>query len=146
MKKLVFGLIATVILSSFSFAQTAKFGIGTTWEIGRKSRNCDGFGICRLKEVVIHIGETGADDPGKTNFHSDVYINPKTGLLDIKIDDFNMNKIKAYFGDNLLILEEDCVIDDQNLLDSLSVKGYTLKKGIYKFVLNKETSLYETSL
>lgn len=146
MKNLLFSLIAILTLSNVSFGQTSKFGIGTTWAIGRKSKNCDGLGICKLTHVTIHIGDDGSDDSGKGIFHSDVLINPKTGLLDLKIDDFNMNKIKSVFGDTILTLEEDFIVDDQELLNSLGVKNYTLKKGTYKFTFNKETSLYEMSL
>ena len=163
MKKLVFGLIATVV---FGFAgnafcvekkenrksnelikqpiSTLDGSISTTWTIGRKSKNCHRFGICKLEKVTITIAE--GDVPNSDgDFYGKVSNNGKK-QIELVVDSNNIERIKKAFGGESLILEEDFTIDDVDLLKQLGLDKYTLKSGTYNFEYDKVTSKYRLVL
>ncbi len=74
MRKL-FCLVTILFLGSFFselFAQKVG-GVKTYWIIGKKSRNCDGLGICKFKKAVIVI-KASEDDGGDED--SEERVNP----------------------------------------------------------------------
>ena len=161
MKKFIFGIFATVLLSTFAFAinpivneisiekQSKKEvqqikEVSTTWTIGRKSRNCHRIGICKLEKVKITIAEGDVPDNG-----GDYYCkvsNNGSGQLKLVVDSNNMEIIKKGFGGEYLILEEDFTIEDADLLKELGLESYTIKTGTYDFQYDKETSKYSLVL
>jgi hypothetical protein len=123
MKKLLFGLIATVFLSAPMFAQDPPpkednppaFQL----EFGRKSMKCGGFGIC-----VFRVNLTVSDVVTLVS----AIVNP-AGLLTLKMSPtFYKNHIKS-FSNGYLIIDEDYSIDLETTRKIGVSDGYTIKKG-----------------
>jgi hypothetical protein len=135
MKKLLFGLIATVFLSAPMFAQDPppKEDNPPLIELvfGRVSKGCGGFGICRFK---IHI--TTADVVTLVT----AFANPG-GLLFKMSPTVYKDNIKS-FQNGYLVIEEDYKIDTETCRAVGVADGYTIKKGKYQVVFDKTANTY----
>jgi hypothetical protein len=134
MKKLFFGLLATVILSVPMFAQDPpREGDPPLIEIvfGRASKACTGFGICKFK---IHI--TTADVVTLVT----AFANPG-GLLFKMSPTVYKNNVKS-FQNGYLVIEEDYKIDVETCRAIGVADNYTIKKGNYQIVFDKSTNTY----
>lgn len=116
-------------------------GIGTTWDIGRKSRSCGGFGLCKCSSISFEYSQRVKSN--QNSFNSIISINAENVLL-VRVDQMSERIINKYFGGSQIILDEDFVIDDKEVLKKLHLDSYTLKKGLYKFKFNLKTKMFET--
>jgi hypothetical protein len=115
-------------------------GVGTSWDIGRKSRNCGAFGLCRCSSISFEYSQRVK--PNKNSFYSFIKITQDKKVF-FSVDKENMLIISNYFKGEQLILDEDFIIDNQEVLKQLHLDSYTLKKGLYKFKFNIKTSKFE---
>lgn len=116
-------------------------GIGTTWDIGRKSRSCGGFGLCKCSSISFEYSQRVKSN--QNSFNSIINTTTEKRIL-FSVDKQNMLIINNYFKGEQLILDEDFVIDDKEVLKKLHLDSYTLKKGLYKFKFNLKTKMFET--
>ncbi|HCQ12323.1 MAG TPA: hypothetical protein DIU01_03495 [Flavobacterium sp.] len=115
-------------------------GVGTSWDIGRKSRNCGAFGLCRCSSITFEYSQRVKSN--KNSFNSTISLTTEKRVL-FSVDKENMLIISNYFKGEQLILDEDFVIDDKEVLSKLHLESYTLKKGLYKFKFNIKSSKFE---
>lgn len=135
MKKFMFGLIATVILSAPIFAQTTppkeENPPVIELEFGRKSKDCGGFGICKFKihltpEVISTLIAAFA----------------KNGKIQARMSPaFYKNNAKS-FPDGYLVVEEDYRIDLETTRAIGVADNYTIRTGRYQVVFDKSTNTY----
>lgn len=145
MKKILFGLIATVFFGLSGFAsdlslnkslnsdpilkikEKTKVRITLDVDWGRKSKGCTGFGVCDV-DIVIEVDEF------RTGFSAS-----NNGSFTLEFDDKGLKSIYEHFkSDSTLKLEENYVLSDK-VCKALELKsGYTLKKGNYKIQKTKE--------
>lgn len=136
MKKLLFGLVATMMLSTFSFGQAkmvpTKEAQKIHIEIGRKSKDCGGLGICVFKidltpEELIQIINAfkTVDNQIKISFSQDFYKKNKGKLIN-----------------NIIVIEEEFKLDEVTSKALGFEKGYTIKPGKYPIVLDDKTNTY----
>ena len=135
MKKLLFGLIATVLFSATGNAQ--KGGSENTAskihiEFGRVSKNCGGFGICvftidiTIDELINIINAFRTKDNGiKLNFTKEFY-------------KLNESMLKSGY----LTLEEDFTIDEKTSLELGFTESKTLKSGRYSVKFDSSSNTY----
>jgi len=137
MKKILFGLIATVFFGLNGYAQktnsdsqnqTSKIHI----EFGRKSKDCGGFGICKftidleIEDVLAIINAFRTNDNGvNLNLTKDFY-----------------NKNEKHLKNGFLILEEDFVIEKSTSLKLGFKDSKTLKKGRYAVKFDPKSNTY----
>ena len=152
MKKLIFGLIATVFMVNLSWGQKdVKDGTKpptTVNEVnlnnqlkdihiqfGRKSKDCGGFGICVF---TIDITIDDIIDLIQVIF--------KNKSLEISLNEKIYNKNKSKFIDNQIVLEEDFIVD----LTTSKALGYSkniiLKAGKYTLNYDQKTKKYNCSI
>lgn len=147
MKKLVFGLIATVMFGLNADAKTnlpldnstantitdvsdqtkvddgkIKLTISIDW--GRKSRDCRGFGICA---VVVDIDFE--IDPIEILFKG---TSNDEGRLVLELTSKGLENIKKTFGSDTIVIEEDFRLSDQDCKNLELKAGYTIKAGKYQ--------------
>lgn len=100
-------------------------GVGFEFILGRKSRNCHGFGICEVSAFWIDIWESKDEKLSENNFTGLI---TKTSNLSVKY--LNSNEYSAFLFlakeidnryDTAFIIDEDVFVD----------KRYIIKKGIY---------------
>lgn len=132
MKKLLFGLIATVMLSlNANASNTVKFvnnnsekeitnapkiPITIHIEFGRKSKGCTGFGICSM-DITVDLEFSALAN--------------ETGGLDVNFSDKGLARIKEVFGSSTVVIEENFTLSDE-LCKNLELRsGYTIKAGKY---------------
>jgi hypothetical protein len=132
MKKLVFGLIATVMFGFVGSANCVemntpsiqksskldyvKVSIQIDW--GRVSRGCKGFGICDVTIVI--------DIENKTFSGS-----AQNGSFVLEMNDTGLKSVQSSFESNTIIIEEDFVLSNE-VCKSLGLKqGYIVKTGKY---------------
>ncbi|MGZ9674708.1 hypothetical protein [Flavobacterium sp. GNP001] len=130
------------IIGNSNKNEVEDIGIGTTWDIGRRSRNCGGFGLCRLSSVTFEYSQRVKIK--ENSFNSFISINTENVLLS-RVDQMSERIINKYFGGSQIILEEDFVIEDPEILKKLHLESYTIKKGVYKLKFNSKTKMYETT-
>lgn len=137
MKKILFGLIATVFFglsanaqktSSDSQNQTSKIHI----EFGRKSKDCGGFGICKftidleIEDILAIINAFKTSNDGlNINFTKEFY-----------------SKNERFLNSGFLTLEEDYIMDKETSLKLGFKYPKTLKKGKYAIKLDSKTNSY----
>jgi hypothetical protein len=137
MKKILFGVIATVFFglsanaqktSSDSQNQTSRIHI----EFGRVSKDCGGFGICKftidleIEDVLAIISAFRTGDGGvNLNLTKDFY-----------------NKNEKHLKTGFLILEEDFVIEKNTSLKLGFKDSKTLKKGRYPVKFDTKSNTY----
>ncbi len=103
--------------------------ISITLTFGRASRGCKGFGICK---ATISIEVKNQSEFLATN---------KNDKFTLIITEKGLNRVKEYFGDEMIILEEDFVLPDE-ITKELELKpGYTLKKGNYRVTHRKGSGI-----
>lgn len=149
MKKMVFGLIATVMLSVSGNANSlktnsnpelkiktvetlkARINIDIMW--GRKSKNCQGFGICGVN-ISIEIDENKMSG-----------VNNGNGVLSLEFNETQLTVLKKHFGSSEIItISEDYSLSD-NVCEKLELKrGYIIKKGEYA-IKTLDKGLYTVS-
>lgn len=149
MKKMVFGLIATVMLSVSGNANSLKtnsnpelkiktvetlkvrINIDITW--GRKSKDCKGFGVCDA-DVSIEI-----DDNKMSG------VNYGNGVFSLEFNKTQLTILKKHFGSSEIItISEDYSLSD-NVCEKLELKrGYIIKKGEYA-IKTLDNGLYTVS-
>lgn len=100
-------------------------------EFGRKSLDCQGFGVCR-----------GRVSGGKGIFTA----SNREGSFVLGMQEKGLAKIQKRFKNNVIILEEDFVLPIE-ITKKLKLKeGYTLKTGKYKLKTgknkNKDSAYY----
>lgn len=136
MKKLILGLIATVMFAGTSYAQKTEVKTEgrplIEFEFGRKSKNCGGFGICILR---INISpELGAEIiqalllPG--------------GVLKVAMPPKFYKDHASAFQNGYLVVEEDYVIDRETTKAIGLKDNYTIKTGKYKVEFDKNSNTY----
>jgi hypothetical protein len=135
MKKVIFGLLAIVLLSNFSFSQsTDKKEFHIYWgdgEFGRTSKNCKGIGLCNYVDCWFCCTENDVivDCKSKKNIpNSGVVIidnATKKGFLTVKLDPNNPSHLEAINNKSIFYIDVD-----------LKGANFTLKKGEYKFNSN----------
>ncbi|RZJ36007.1 MAG: hypothetical protein EOO51_02925 [Flavobacterium sp.] len=139
MKKFIFGLIATVLLSGVGIAQTRtttspsqKIHI----EFGRKSKNCEGFGIC-VCTIDITIEELIA------LFHAR---KTSDGRLQIMMSPESYNANKARFSGNYLQVDEDFVVDSNTSRALGFGSDYRIKTGKYTIVFDSSSNTFNCTM
>lgn len=149
MKKMLFGLIATVMLSVSGNANETKshsideikikkvetlktkIKIDITW--GRKSKACQGFGICDV-DVSIEIEE------------NEIFgLNNGNGVFTLEFNDTQLMTLKKHFGTTEKItISEDYILSD-DICEKLELKrGYIIRKGEYS-IKTVDKGLYTVS-
>lgn len=140
MKKMLFGLIAVIAFGLNANAENSekesskkeitdsnkteeddllKIKIHIEW--GRKSKGCEGFGICST-DIDIDAQLSDAAFFGRANAN---------GNLVLEVTKIGMESINKRFSSNTIILEEDFILSD-DVCKSLGLKtGYTIKQGKY---------------
>ena len=102
-------------------------GIGVEITFGRASRNCRGFGICKIKftfDLFKVSGENG------------------DGTVLVRLTPEGVKEVQKHFGSNKIILEEPYVLPKE-LTDALDLKpGYTLSVGEYKVQKSRKLGYY----
>jgi len=107
---------------------------GIILTIGKKSKQCSGFGICKL-EITITWDEL-------LNFFK-AQKSPK-GKLAIRFGSEAYNHNKSKLLNDYFVLEEDFKLDTQVAQELGFKKGYTIKKGKYKVTYDSKTRTYNT--
>ncbi len=97
--------------------------------LGRKSKNCKGFGICDW-DIHTENRETGTTATLNSN-----------GELEVTFDisTFSRSDVNTYFSGEYFIMDEDYSLDRDTA--SKLGKPYTIKAGKYKF--EKRGNLYK---
>ncbi len=153
MKKLLFGLIASVVLGFTANAQNSvKVTVGCSIEIGRNSTgDCSRFGLCTSKtKWVIKIEQpfyvnqrvmAGFKRDGLTikEFNSIFTINNEK--LFMYVDQENLDAIKNFLRADDFIIEEDFVFNNTEA----NIKNYVIKAGTYQFKFDNQQKLYYLS-
>jgi hypothetical protein len=144
MKKLVFGLIATVMFGFVGSATCIELNIPSVQKIskldclkvsihinwGRVSKGCSGFGICG---VTIDIEDKAFS--GST----------QNGSFVLEMNDLGLKSVQSSFGSNTIIIEEDFVLSNE-VCKSLGLKqGYKVKTGKY-LIKTVSKGLYSVNL
>lgn len=102
--------------------------------IGRKSKQCSGFGICQL-EIVITWDEL-------INFFKAQQTN--NGKLAVRFGSETYNHNSSKLPNDYFVLEEDFRLES-DAAQALGFKnGYTIKKGKYKVTYDNKTKSYNT--
>jgi hypothetical protein len=135
MKKLLFGLIATVMLglnvnatevitkntTNQNEADLARAKVIISIDWGRKSRDCSGFGICSIT-ITVELEPTEISFRGTSN---------DKGNLSLELSDTGLKNLRSTFGSNTIILEEDYTLTDEACKALELRPGYTIKAGKY---------------
>jgi hypothetical protein len=149
MKKMVFGLIATVMLSvsgnaneilnlqdvsiETQVSEQPKNIIKITIEFGRASRGCEGWGVCKM-DIDIDFGSA---------FKATTDNN---GNLILETNNVGIDQIKKHFGSSTtIVIEEDFKLSDE-ICKSLDINaGYIIKSGKYS-IKNTSKGVFNITL
>jgi hypothetical protein len=142
---------------SFNAALAQRDGdpdVKVTWKFGRRSRNCDGIGICRYESTTVGIG--GVDikvDEAIKQVQTTVKAikaslrtaeGASTASKSIRIefvDQPSADWAQRYFGGRAIILGEDFQFDTTAMgLDI--VQNFTAPAGSYPITYDAESGLY----
>ena len=150
MKKVIFGLIATVLMTSFATASKinnpiADGSVEVTLKIGRKSRGCSGIGICKVEKVKVVIKNLSLRQQSEEKLVK-AKLSSINGKIVLSVDEENLKIVKENFKDMQLVIEESYEIEDGEILKELSVERISIKEGVYKFTQNVKNSNYELYL
>ncbi len=111
--------------------------ISVVLDIGRKSRNCRGFGICKVTITIELKGNQNLD----FNEVNGILTNETKGKVTLVVpyDKTNKSKfVKETLSKEYFLVEEDFVMPD-DVLKKLELTGkYVIKKGKYKINRTKE--------
>ncbi len=142
-------LSETLKSSSETEASRLKITGGSiTVSIGRKSRDCDGFGICVIKQVSVTVDDNYTLTYNNQNRASVKcnYETTDTKNFYLNFDETIINDLIDLQGSSNFIFEEDFVIDSQSATTMGLVQNFTIAQGTYPIVYNSETKLYEVLL
>ncbi len=137
---LSFLLLASLLLSATYFTGEAQgsstdsisfakddLGIGIEITFGRASRNCRGFGICKIKFTIELFKSSGEN---------------VDGTFLVRLTPEGVKEVQKHFGSNKIILEEPYVLPKE-LTDALDLRpGYTLSVGEYKVQKSRRLGYY----
>ena len=138
MKKLVFGLMAFMLLSSSVFAQSVPPKDKPPLielQFGRKSLDCAGFGICVFRVNLFAEDVAQVASAVLMFFRPDGHVKIQMG------SDFYKRNAKS-FQNGYLVLEEDFEIDRETMRAVGVSDPYTIKRGKYQVVFDKSTNTY----
>lgn len=149
MKKLIFGLIATVFFglganANNSIKETSKNlpieestrgKVKVKLELGRQSRGCEGFGVCGFAitytdvvmgvELEVEVVSVGT-------------VNRMSATVPLK----SLEIIKTHFGSDALVLEEDYTIARETAQKIGFSDAYTIKRGTYPVKFDSQSKQY----
>lgn len=143
MKKIIFLLLAVTgsftLFAKTSNVPTASIGdaysisnpkpkVTVSFEIGRKSRDCAGFGVCKV-EVSVEFNRTIQNDR-ETNAY---FTTDDNGKLVIEVDKATMLQATKdnYFSGSEFVVEEDYILS-ADVANALGVRpGTTIPAGRY---------------
>lgn len=149
MKKMLFGLIATVLLSvsgnanetltlqnlstETKICEQPKIPIKISLEFGRASKDCDGWGICKM-DISIDL---------ESAFKATTDIK---GKLILETNNSGIDQIKQHFGSStIIVIEEDFKLSDETS-KTLGLKaGYIVKSGKYS-IKNTSRGVFQITL
>ena len=131
--------------SSVSNVQAKLFGGGgISFGIGRNSRNCGGFGICKINSVSVII-----EDHTITWTNQNKTVNCSYGTVD-------KDNFYFYFNENIidelvqiqggynLKLEENFVFEDSRITDKMKIESnFQITEGSYPIVYDNEIKMYK---
>ena len=119
--------------------------VKTKWTLGRKSKNCRGFGICKLKEVGVEIKfKFDAPQPLEQAFTSKFeQVSPVQ--FQLLLDQANADYIQSEYGGAFFLLEESFVFTPQESAQLNLIQGFTIAPGLYNLQFNPVTTLYEVT-
>jgi hypothetical protein len=149
MKKMVFGLIASVMLSVSGNAneilnlqnlsietknsEQPKVPINISIEFGRVSRDCNGWGICKMN-ISIDL---------ESAFKATNDIN---GNLILETNNVGIEQIKKHFGSSsIIVIEEDFKLSDETCKSLDLNVGYIIKSGKYS-IKNTSKGVFNITL
>ncbi|HET8884767.1 MAG TPA: hypothetical protein VFM70_00290 [Salinimicrobium sp.] len=112
-----------------------KVEITITVDWGRKSKDCEGFGICG---IVIDI-----DIPMDTFFS---FKKDGRRSLELFFQKEKHKEIVKYFGGERIILEEGYTLDLKTSQKLGFEKAYTIEKGEYPIVYDAKQGFYKITL
>lgn len=95
--------------------------------LGRKKKDCTGFGIC---DATIGWEKPTGSNNGPRVATGDAWI--ENGKLNIAFNRSSLEPgtFQAYFSDNLFKVEEDFVLSPE-VATSLGINAYTVRAGTY---------------
>ncbi|WP_291113739.1 hypothetical protein [Flavobacterium sp. UBA6135] len=116
--------------------------VSVHWEIGRKSRDCDGIGICRYTKTIIKIDPITVDlsQLRATNTFYGEAIKIDSDSLLVVVDPTSRIYINEFFGDDSIIFEEDTEFNFSDL--SLGFDNFNVKAGTFPILYDEETKQY----
>lgn len=145
MKKLLFGLIVTIMFGIAANAQKVKeVGVKATFEIGRNSKNCNGLGICTKKTIKVEISIkvetklTSSRSGLKNNQFYGIIIPQDLDTIRVYMTKENVDAIKKFTKNEDFIVDEDFLLND----DYLNLSNYVIKKGKYNYIFAEEYNAY----
>ena len=111
--------------------------INVTVYLGRKKKNCTGFGIC---EVSVEWGFKPA--PGNDPRVAAGTASIENGRLQIAFNrsSIESNTFQTYFGENMIKMEEDFVLPAE-VIAALGVNSYTIKAGTYTIGQSSDSNI-----
>jgi|SRR5690554_4194992 len=167
MKNLVyylFALIAMFVVSSCSTDETSSLietsaseyqyttygwpssgSVAVSWSIGRKSRNCQGIGICKREKTIVKLEDLTIDveELIKTfSFYSNVIVKDENNLL-LEVDPISAECIEALYGKSSIILEEDFVFEKDGFEELGLNEDFIMPTGEYELTFNNSTGFYD---
>jgi hypothetical protein len=139
MKKVLFGLIATVMFGMATYAQSEtepKDPPLLEIVFGRVSKGCTGFGICRFRvHVTMQDVQTLAT----------ILVMFREGHVELQMSpEFFRDNTQA-FQNGYLVIDEDFTLD-ADATKALGVDKYTIRTGKYKVDFDKSSCSYTCSL
>src|SRR5690554_434215 len=139
MKNVFFTLMTVLFLSVSNNVNAQKIkeaGVEATFEIGRNSRDCGGFGICTKKPVKVKVT---IKVENQRAFNSNLGMT-EDGKLLMVVDEDNIRVIEAQMKSKKLIIEEDFILEEREL----GIDRYIIKVGEYKFEFDEDSKKYYT--
>lgn len=116
------------------------------WEIGRKSRGCDGFGICRRTSTVIEIEPLPPVDIELFRrgqfFYGDLHKVNRDQVL-ISVGNTARQYIHEYFGGYYLQFDEDMYFD---FTDVGAASNFRVATGVYPMAYDPDDAKYYITL
>jgi hypothetical protein len=117
----------------FEKAEKLKTKINNDINWGRKSKGCQGFGICDV-DVSIEIDENKIFG-----------VNNGNGIFTLEFNDIQLTTLKKHFGTSEKITISDDFILSDDVCEKLELKrGYIIKKGEYS-IKTLDKGLYTVS-
>jgi hypothetical protein len=135
MKKNILLAIVTFMMVLSVNAVFAGPKINISFEFGKRSCDCCGFGLCNFYAII----NWNANNPDNSTALSDNAANgsiiAESNKLTLTFYKVSMSAltIKKYFGSGYFIVEENLILSN-DLCSKLEISNYTIKKGRYPIV------------